>query len=519
MSNQSPPPFSKFLHPRHWSTWAGIGLLFIIAWLPFRLRMAAGTLLGWLTWSLARERRYITTINIHLCFPELTEDAQQELIKRTFIENGIGLIETTTGWMRSPAHFQHMLILSGTGHLDAALAQGRGVLLLGAHYTTLDFSANLLGVSYPFGVTYRAHGNPLFNAFMLRGRLRNCNGVFDRSDIRGAVRHLKQNKILWYAPDQDYGPEQAVFAPFFGRTAATITATTRFAGFNNSPALMVRHHRLTDKQKYVIEFLPVPQPFPSGDLVADATRINAMLEQCIRMEPAQYLWMHKRFKTQPYGKPQSPYILVKTRKRKLNEVLYRKLMTDAVALPDPQRLQLINGLQLWRYPGLARGLNARNHPVMKLDAHSKRLRAHGIVTVTVDNLFLLPFMKESALTCHIPRGEPLNAAEASALTSQRAALFLARIHDAGFHFADMDAHNLLLHNNRLALLDPLTLLRRKRITNGQRMADLSRLMELLSYSDDQREQCIKDYLHSSRTVDATSLQALAIHSTPIRTAA
>ena len=108
MSNQSPPPFSKFLHPRHWSTWAGIGLLFIIAWLPFRLRVAAGTLLGWLTWSLARERRYITTINIHLCFPELTEEAQQDLIKRTFIENGIGLIETATGWMRSTAQSREL---------------------------------------------------------------------------------------------------------------------------------------------------------------------------------------------------------------------------------------------------------------------------------------------------------------------------------------------------------------------------------------------------------------------------
>ena len=509
MSNQSPPSFSKFLHPRHWSTWAGIGALFVIAWLPFRLRIAAGSALGWATWLLARERRYITTINIRLCFPELTVEAQQELIRQTFIENGIGLIETATGWMRSTAHFQHMLILSGTDHMDAALAEGRGVLLLGAHYTTLDFSANLLGVSYPFAVTYRAHRNPLFDAFMLRGRLRNCNGVFDRSDIRGAFRHLKQNKILWYAPDQDYGPDQAVFAPFFGRTAATITATTRFAAINRSPVLMVRHHRLTDKQKYVIEFLPVAHPFPSGDLVADATRINAMLEQCIRMDPAQYLWMHKRFKTQPYGKPQSPYILIKTKRRKLTDALYQKLTTDAVALPHPQRLQLVNGLQLWRYPGLARGLNASRHLVMKLDDYSKQLRAHGVVTVTVDSLFLMPFMRESAATCHIPRGEPINSLTTPALTAQRAALFLARIHDAGYHFADMQGDNLLLHNNRLAVLDPLSLLHGKRITSTQRIADLVCLMDLLSYSNAARAQCLKDYLHSSRTADAGAVAALA----------
>src|SRR5690606_31870832 len=159
---------------------------------------------------------YITMINIARCFPELSAARQQALVKRCFIDNGIGLIETASGWVRPPAHFLDRLVMKGTEHLDAALAKGKGVLMLGAHYSTLDFGANLLSVHYPFAVTYRAHSNPLFDAFMLRGRLSNCNGVFDRRDIRGAFRHLRQGKILWYAPDQDYGPEQAVFVPFFG---------------------------------------------------------------------------------------------------------------------------------------------------------------------------------------------------------------------------------------------------------------------------------------------------------------
>ncbi|MES2606518.1 MAG: hypothetical protein V4603_16405, partial [Pseudomonadota bacterium] len=283
--------------------------------------------------------------------------------------------------------------------------------------------------------------------------------------------------------------------------------------------LMVRHHRLTDKQKYVIEFLPVDPPFPSGDLVADATRINQMLELCIRMEPAQYLWMHKRFKTQPYGKPQSPYILIRTKKRKLNEALYQKLTTDAAPLRHPQRLQLGNGLQLWRYAGLARGFGSNGHPVMTLDRYSKQLRSHGVVTVTADSLFLMPFMKESAVSCHIPRGEPIDIAAPPPLTPQKAAQFLARTHDAGFHFADMDADNLLFHNNRLALLDPLCLLPGKRITNPQRLADIDRLLELLSYDAAQRAQCIKDYLQSSRTADASSLRALAMTTAPAKSAA
>jgi KDO2-lipid IV(A) lauroyltransferase len=508
VATQTLPPFTSFLHPRHWPTWVGVAVVFVIAWLPWSLRMAIGNLLGRLTYLLATERRYITRINIERCFPELSPSAQHQLLVRTFVENGIGLIETTTSWMRPPEHFKDLLVVTGQEHMDAAIAQGRGVLMLGAHYSTLDFCANLLGLICPFGVTFRPHGNPLFDAFMLRGRLRNCNGVFDRRDIRGAFRHLKQGKILWYAPDQDYGPEQAVFAPFFGRTAATITATTRFAAINNSPVILVRHHRLSEKRKYVIEFIPVTPPFPTGDDVADATRINKMIETAIRMDPAQYLWMHKRFKTQPHGKPQSPYIMVTTHARKLDAALYEKLTAESIPLPENKRLQLHSGLQLWRYPGLARGLFAQRHPALQIDNLSKHLRSHGIVTVTIDNLFLMPFCNESALTCHIPRGEPLHAESGQALTPQRAALLLARLHNAHCHFVHMNANNLLLHNNRLAVLDPLCLQKVSTVDTQARVEDLKRLLALLSYTALQQAQCVDEYLSVSHTADRTQLRAL-----------
>ncbi len=507
MATQTLPSFRTFLHPRHWLTWVGVAVLFVIAWLPYVMRMAIGDLLGRLLFLVARERRYITTINIRRCFPELSPAAQDKLILQTFVEYGIGLIETTTGWMRPPEHFKHLLVLSGAEYMDAALAQGRGVLMLGAHFSTLDFSANLLGLIYPFGVTYRPQRNPLFDAFMLRGRLRNCDSVFDRRDVRGAFRHLKQGKILWYAPDQDYGNEQAVYAPFFGRTAATITATTRFAAFNNSPVLLVRHHRLSEKRKYVIEFIPVTPPFPSGDEMADATRINKMLETAIRMDPTQYLWMHKRFKTQPHGKPQSPYILASTPRRALTPALYEKLTAESTPLPL-NRLQLQSGLQLWRYPGLARGLFARRHPVMQLDAMSKLLRNNGVVTVTVDNIFLFPFSKETALTCFIPRGETLTNAFTHPVTPDRAALFLGRIHELGCHFASMEPDNLLLHNNRIAVLDPLCLQRNKTTDNRARIQDLNRLLALLPYSAQQRAQCIEEYLQVCHTADIPKLRTL-----------
>jgi KDO2-lipid IV(A) lauroyltransferase len=108
---------------------------------------------------------------------------------------------------------------------------------------------------------------------------------------------------VWYAPDQDYGRKHSVFAPFFGVNAATITATARFASLNNSPVLMFQHTRNDETGQWILKFHPVLADYPTGDEIADATRMNSMLESLIRETPAQYLWLHKRFKTRPEGEP------------------------------------------------------------------------------------------------------------------------------------------------------------------------------------------------------------------------
>ena len=176
MTNKA-PPYSDFLAPRYWPTWLGIGLLCLAALTGFRARMMLGSALGWLSWKLARERRYITSVNISICFPELDAKAQANLVKNSFLENGIGLVETACGWIRSPRQFISIGELRGAQALQDALNLGRGVVLFGGHYSTLDFWANILSQYFPFAVTYRAHKNPLFDAFMLRGRQQNCNGV------------------------------------------------------------------------------------------------------------------------------------------------------------------------------------------------------------------------------------------------------------------------------------------------------------------------------------------------------
>ncbi len=279
-----------------------MGLLWLLNRLPWRWQIRTGRLLGRLLYHMSARRRHVTRTNIRLCFPELTREEQAQRVREVFANNGIGLFETAMAWWTPREKLRGHITFKGREHLDAALAQGKGVILLGAHFSTLDLGGLLFSEYYPVDAMYRRHNNPLMEKLITRGRLRYFGQAIERSDIRRVVRALRKNHIIWYAPDQDFGRKQSVYAPFFGVPAATITATTRMVKLNGSPILMLAQHRLPDDSGYELELFPVIEPFPTGDEEADATRINAEIERAIRKDPAQYMWVHRRFKTHPKGK-------------------------------------------------------------------------------------------------------------------------------------------------------------------------------------------------------------------------
>lgn len=281
--------------------------MWLVAHLPYSLQMRIGRVIGRLSYHLARERRHICDVNLRLCFPELDDAQRRELVKQTFIANGMGLIEIAIAWYRDIEKYRDRMTYSGLEHLENAQAKGQGVLLLCAHFSTLELGGCFTNMLCPIDVTYRKNKNPLFQAAMLKGRQRHFSHVIEREDVRSAMRSLKAGRILWYAPDQDYGKKHSVFVPFFGNQAATITATSRFARFNNSAVVFYRHYRNADNSGYHLEFSPELENFPSDNDETDARRINELVEGAIRKLPEQYLWLHKRFKTQAAGKAARPY--------------------------------------------------------------------------------------------------------------------------------------------------------------------------------------------------------------------
>ncbi|NVD35558.1 LpxL/LpxP family Kdo(2)-lipid IV(A) lauroyl/palmitoleoyl acyltransferase [Marinobacter lutaoensis] len=291
--------YAAYRHPRWWPTWALIGLMWLGAQLPIRWQWPLGRAAGWLAWKFAHERRRTTEINIRLCFPERSEREQAALVRRSFLANGIGLMELGIAWFRDPAKLTGITRVHGIEHYRQALAEGKGVLLLGAHYSTLDLGGSLVTEYIEADVMQRDHNNPLMNAVMTRARERRYGTVLGARDLRGLFRCLRQGRTVWYATDQDYGRKDIVFAPFFGIPAGTITATSRIAERSGCRVVPFSHFRHPDRPGYDIYFHPALENFPSGDDLADATRINRIIEQEIRKAPDQYLWMHRRFKTRP----------------------------------------------------------------------------------------------------------------------------------------------------------------------------------------------------------------------------
>lgn len=288
----------ELLHPRYWPAWLSVGFMKLLTLLPYGIQLWLGKTFGLLLHKVARGRRHIVEVNIRLCFPEKSAQEQAALVRQTFIDNGIGLMETMIAWFRPQNYLLSRTHFHGLDKLAAAQAEGRGVMLLGAHYSMLDLAGALVTNHVTVSISYRPQDNPVMNYLMERGRARLYEGCFTRKDIRGFIRTLKQGKVLWYAQDQDFGRKNSVFVDFFGIPAATITATSRIARAGNALVMPITYFRRADHSGYDIT-IHDPLPIPGEDEVADARAANAFLEEQLRQHPSQYLWLHKRFKTRP----------------------------------------------------------------------------------------------------------------------------------------------------------------------------------------------------------------------------
>ncbi|TYT25883.1 LpxL/LpxP family Kdo(2)-lipid IV(A) lauroyl/palmitoleoyl acyltransferase [Luteimonas viscosa] len=294
------PPLSL----RHWPTWLGIGAMALAARLPWLWQRAIGRGIGTLLRHLLRERRAVAARNLALCFPELDEAAREALLRAHFTSLGIGLFEFARAWWGSVEPMRRRLVVEGLEHIEAARAGGRGVIVVSGHFSTLEMCGRLMCDHVPLAGMYRPHAEPAMEWAVRRGRARYAAAMFPKQDVRSAVRHLKQGGLLWYAPDQDPSRGDAVYVPFFGQPAHSLTSTHALARMSGAAVVLYQHRRRADGG-YTLTLWPAMEDYPSRDATADTARVIAGIETMARAAPDQYLWIHRRFKRRPDGT--SPY--------------------------------------------------------------------------------------------------------------------------------------------------------------------------------------------------------------------
>ena len=282
-----------------------LALLWLLHWLPLGLQAAIGRGVGALLYLLARPRRRIALRNLELCFPQMSLDERARLAREHFGWLGRSLVERGLLWWAPRERLQRLIHVEG----DVTLAERseRPVMWLVPHFMALDVAglAVLLFQKRRGASIYQKQSNAVMDAVMRAGRLRLGNAViFPRRDsARPLIREIRQGTAFFNLPDMDFGRRDSEFVPFFGVPAATLLAPARMARTLGMVVQPVVAGMLPGGQGYRVRFLPPLEDFPTDDALADAARMNRWIEDEIRRNPAQYLWVHKRFKTRPRGEP------------------------------------------------------------------------------------------------------------------------------------------------------------------------------------------------------------------------
>ena len=290
----------RYYLPIYWPVWLLLGCFWLLIQLPFRWQLQLGKLLGLIIMKIAKQSRRVATINIKLCFPEFSQQQRDALLRNSFINLGIAFFETGMGFWASNRRLKKLIHMSGQQQTLDYLKKKRGVLLLGAHFTTIEIVGRACAMEYDFAVMYRPHKIAILN-FILKSLLeKHYIAAVPRHDIRQMVKLLKAGHAVWYSGDVNPARKKSIFAPFFNIPAATAKAPMRLAEMTDCAVIPLYHYRKPDGT-YQVELLPELTNFPSGDLEQDAIRINQIIESLVRKQPEQYLWQYMRFKTRPSG--------------------------------------------------------------------------------------------------------------------------------------------------------------------------------------------------------------------------
>jgi KDO2-lipid IV(A) lauroyltransferase len=293
----------KLLGPRHWFSWLAVGLFKLLACLPFRHQVLLGRGLGGIGYFLAWRRRSIAKTNLAICLPEYDEAARKRLVREHFAWLGVAVVTQGLTWLATPRRIARIVRVRHRERIDPYLDAGRPAIFLLPHFVGLELGSTAFSALVHSGMyMYQRLRDPVIDAQVLHARTRFGAIPIERHrDLRELVRRLKAGTPFFYLPDQDPGRRRGVFVPFCGVLAATVPTLGRIARLADAVVVPTFARFLPNGEGLELCFDPPLEDFPSGDEKADAARMNQVIEASLRGMPAQYFWVHRRFKTRPAG--------------------------------------------------------------------------------------------------------------------------------------------------------------------------------------------------------------------------
>ena len=278
-----------------------IFVLWVLHFLPLPMLAPIGQGVGMIAYLTIAKRRRIARTNLKLCFPELTDAQRERLLRRHFRCFGRGILESCIAWWGAPERLRRTVRIEGQEHVDAM--QGERFIGLVPHFVGIELEGLRMTMDYRGLAVYVHQKDPYIDRFLKRKRERfeGTRMIARQEGVKAILRAFQKGQALQLSPDMDLGERDAVFVPFFGVPAATVTALSRMARLTRSRIVPLVIRQLPGGQGYVARFYPAWENYPGPSVEEDTRRMNAFIEERVREMPEQYLWTHRRFKTRPAG--------------------------------------------------------------------------------------------------------------------------------------------------------------------------------------------------------------------------
>jgi Kdo2-lipid IVA lauroyltransferase/acyltransferase len=274
--------------------------MWLVRFLPLAALAAIGNALGAIAFWLIPERRRVVRVNLEKCFPDMPPGERERLARAHFRAFCRAFVEHGVLWWSPQCRIERIVRFEGLQHLKALA--GEPAIVFAPHFVGLDATLARLSVEFPVAMMYSRQKDPLFDRLLYQGRTRFGARLYPRqAGIKEGLQAIASGDLYYYLPDLDFGPKRAVFVPFFGVPAATVTGLSYIARTTGARVLPCVTRMLPGGGGYIARFYPAWSDFPGGDDAADARRMLAFIEERVKEMPEQYFWLHKRFKTRPPG--------------------------------------------------------------------------------------------------------------------------------------------------------------------------------------------------------------------------